>query len=292
MSQLNYHHLRYFHAIVREGTLTRAAETLHVSQSALSIQLKKLEESLDCALFDRQHKSLSLTEEGRIVFDYAETIFRTGEELMATLQNKNKRFRDVLRVGAVSTLSKNFQMTFLKEAFDDEDLEVVIQSGSLRELLNQLRAHTIDLVLSNTPILRDAERKLHSQLLDKQSVSIVGPERFKGRTGFRFPEDLVDTPIVLPSMESNIRAGFDLAMERAGIAPLIAAEANDMAMMRLIARKTDALALVPPVVVMDELQNKRLFELCNIPDIQETFYAITATRRYPNPYLKKLLKHD
>lgn len=292
MSQLNYHHLRYFHAIVREGTLTRAAETLHVSQSALSIQLKKLEGSLGCALFDRKHKSLSLTEEGRIVLDYAETIFRTGEELMATLQNKNKRFRDVLRVGAVSTLSKNFQMTFLKEAFDDENLEVVIQSGSLRELLDQLRAHTIDLVLSNTPILRDAERKLHSQLVDKQSVSIVGPKRFKKRSKFKFPEDLVDMPIVLPSMESNIRAGFDLAMERAGIAPLIAAEANDMAMMRLIARKTDAIALVPPVVVMDELQNKRLFELCKIPDIQETFYAITATRRYPNPYLKKLLKHD
>ena len=43
MNKLNYHHLRYFHAIVREGTLTRAAESLHVSQSALSIQLKKLE---------------------------------------------------------------------------------------------------------------------------------------------------------------------------------------------------------------------------------------------------------
>ena len=76
MSQLNYHHLRYFHAIVREGTLTRAAESLHVSQSALSIQLKKLEESLDCALFDRQHKTLILTEEGKMVLDYAETIPR------------------------------------------------------------------------------------------------------------------------------------------------------------------------------------------------------------------------
>lgn len=290
MSQLNYHHLRYFHAIVREGTLTRAAETLHVSQSALSIQLKKLEESLGCTLFDRQHKSLQLTEEGRIVLDYAETIFRTGDELLATLQNTTKRYRNVLRVGAVSTLSKNFQMSFLKEAFDDEELEVVIQSGSMRELLDQLRAHTLDLVLSNTPILRDAERKLHSQLVDEQSVSIVGPKRFKKRTRFKFPEDLHNIPIVLPSLESNIRAGFDLVMERAGIAPLIAAEANDMAMMRLIARKTDAIALVPPVVVLDELHNKRLFELCQIPDIKEAFYAITATRRYPNPYLKTLLE--
>ena len=101
MNKLNYHHLRYFHAIVREGTLTRAAESLHVSQSALSIQLKKLEDCLECALFDRQHKTLSLTEEGKMVLDYAETIFRTGDEMLATLHNQKKRYRDVLRLSLI-----------------------------------------------------------------------------------------------------------------------------------------------------------------------------------------------
>ena len=289
MSQLNYHHLRYFHAIVREGTLTRAAESLHVSQSALSIQLKKLEESLECTLFDRQHKSLTLTEEGRMVFGYAETIFRTGDELLATLQNQSRRYRDVLRIGSVSTVSKNFQMSFLKEAFDDQNLEVVIHSGTLRSLIAQLKAHTIDLVLSNSPVMRDAELKIHSHLVDEQPVSLVGPKSFKKKKPFKFPEDLKDVPIILPSLESNIRASFDLVMEREGIAPLIAAEADDMAMLRLIARNTEAITLVPPVVVLDELKNGRLFELCQIPDLKETFYAITATRRYPSPYLKKLL---
>ena len=96
--------------------------------------------------------------------------------------------------------------------------------------------------------------------------------------------------MVLPSMESNIRARFDLLMEKAGIAPLIAAEADDMAMLRLIARETEVIALVPPVVVQDELKSGELVELYQIPDIHETFYAVTVARRYPNPYLKKLLK--
>ena len=289
MDQLNYHHLRYFHAIVKKGSLTRAAESLSVSQSALSVQLKKLEESLECSLFDRQHKSLILTEEGRMVLDYAETIFRTGDELIATLQNQSKRYRNVLRVGAVSTLSKNFQMSFLKGAFDDQNLEVVIHSGSLRELVGQLNAHTIDLVLSNSPVVRDAESRIHSQLVDEQPVSLVGPAVFKNKNAFQFPQDLRDIPVVLPSLESNIRASFDLVMDREGIAPLIAAEADDMAMLRIIARNTEAITLVPPVVVRDELLNGRLFELCQIPDLKETFYAITASRRYPNPYLKTLL---
>ncbi|MCH2073821.1 MAG: LysR family transcriptional regulator [Puniceicoccaceae bacterium] len=290
MNKLNYHHLRYFHAIVREGTLTRAAESLHVSQSALSIQLKKLEDSLECALFDRQHKTLSLTEEGKMVLDYAETIFRTGDEMLATLHNQKKRYRDVLRVGAVSTLSKNFQLSFLKKALDDQALEVVIHTGSLQNLMTQLKAHTVDLVLSNNPVLRDNESNIHCQLLAEQAVSLVAPPSFKKRRNFKFPHDLRDIPMILPSLESNIRASFDLIMEREGIRPLIAAEVDAMAMLRLIARETEAITIVPPVVVQDELKNGRLIELYQIPEIRENFYAITASRRYPNPYLEKLLK--
>jgi LysR family transcriptional activator of nhaA len=291
MNQLNYHHLRYFHAIVREGTLTRAAKVLNVSQSALSIQLKKLEENLGCALFERQHKTLSLTEEGKMVLDYAETIFRTGDEMLATLQNQTgqRDYHKVLRVGSVSTLSKNFQLNFLKKAFDDQTLEVIIYSASLRNLMSQLKAHTIDLVLSNKPVMRNAEFKIHCQLIDKQPVSLVAHPAMNKQSKFKFPQDLRNLPVVLPSLESNIRASFDLIMEREGMLPLIAAEADDMAMLRLIARETHAITLVPPVVVLDELKNGRLVELCQIPEIQENFYAITASRRYPNPYLKKLL---
>ncbi len=289
MDFLNYHHLRYFHAIANRGSLTGAAKMLNISQSALSIQLRKLEESLGCALFAREHKALSLTEEGRMVLDYADTIFRTGDELLATLQNRGGRYRNVLRVGAVATLSRNFQLDFLREALNGQDLEVVLHSASLRELLNALNAHTLDLVLSNSPVRRDRELALHSHLVDEQAVSLVGPKKFVKRRTFRFPEDLRDVPMVLPSLESNIRAGFDLLMERAGFRPLIAAEADDMAMLRLIARETEAIALVPPVVVRDELEGGLLKELHRIPDLRETFYAITATRRYPNPFLKNLL---
>ena len=72
---LNFHHLRLFQAIAREGGLTRAAERLNLSQSALSTQLQKLEAQLGHALFDRRGKRLALTEAGRIALDYADTAF-------------------------------------------------------------------------------------------------------------------------------------------------------------------------------------------------------------------------
>jgi len=289
MNFLNYHHLRYFHAIATEGSLTEASRKLHVSQSALSIQLKKLEEDLGCALFDREHKTLVLTEEGRMARDYAETIFRTGEELLQTLVNREGRYSIALRVGAVATLSRNFQLDFLKDVLDDTEVEVIIRTGPFNELLRQLEAHTLDLVLSNQSVRSDNRTKLESRLIDEQVVSLVGKKRGPRKRRFQFPEDLEGETLVLPTNDAAIRVAFEAILRRTGVHPLIASEVDDMAMLRLVARSSNALTLVPPIVVKDELESGELIEYYRINEIHETFYAITPVRRYPNPFLKRLL---
>jgi LysR family transcriptional activator of nhaA len=288
--QLNFHHLRYFHAIAREGSLTRAAKRLNLSQSALSVQLRKLEESLGHPLFDREHKSLVLTEAGKVVLDHAESIFRLGDDLVDTLQQRRSDRRQVLRVGAVATLSRNFQMRLLGDLARREDVELVLRSGSLRELLTQMQAHTVDLVLSNQPVRRDMETNWFSHLLAEQSVSLVAAKD-KRKKVFRFPEDLDGQPVLVPSMESNIRTAFDLVMERYGVRPVIVAEVDDMAMLRLLARESGTLALVPRVVVLDELDSGVLVEKHRFPEIREGFYAITPSRKFPNALVKELVEH-
>ena len=91
MAALNYNHLRYFWAVAHEGNLTRTAERLNVSQSALSIQIQKLEAQLGHPLFERRGKQLLLTEAGRIALDHADAIFATGEELLGTLRRTGVR---------------------------------------------------------------------------------------------------------------------------------------------------------------------------------------------------------
>lgn len=202
MSFLNYHHLRYFRVIAGELSLTRAAEKLNLSAPALSIQLKQLEESLGHRLFERGKGGLTLTEAGRLALDYAETIGRTGEELVDVMQHRQRGGRRVLRVGAVATLSRNFQLEFLKPALHRADVEVVIRSGALRELLAALHAHEVDVVLSNQPARRDAERPWHSHLLAEQPVSLVGVPAWKKKK-LKFPESFRDVPVILPSMEAT-----------------------------------------------------------------------------------------
>jgi LysR family transcriptional activator of nhaA len=275
---MNYHHLRYFHAVARLGNMTKAAARLRVAQSAISLQIRRLEEAIGTPLFERDRKTLVLTEAGRIALEYADTIFRTGDELIDVLKGRPAQ-RQVLRVGAVSTLSRNFQIAILRPILDHAEL--IIRTGGLRELLGQLRAHTLDLVLANQAVPRDEETPWHSHLLDRQEVCLVS-RPVTGRRKLAFPRGLEGARLVLPGLDSNIRAGFDALLARAGVRPIIAAVADDMPMLRLLAREAEALTLVPRVVVRDELEAGELVERCRIEGLTENFYAITAERRFPN----------
>lgn len=288
MARLNYNHLRYFWAVAHEGNLTRAAEHLYVSQSALSIQIQKLEAALGHALFERRGKQLILTEAGQIALDHADAIFAIGNELTGTLAHRGETARRILRVGALATLSRNFQIQFLKPLTHRDDVEIILRSGNFGELLRALQAHAIDVLLSNHAPVRDAATPWNAHLIDKQPVSLV---RHRSRRIRKAPLEvlLAEQPLVVPSVESSIRTGFDAMMDRLGIRPHIAAEVDDMAMLRLLAREDTGLAIVPPIVVEDELRTGLMKEVANIPDLAETFYAITLERRFPNPLLRSLI---
>jgi len=274
MTDLNYHHLRYFWAVAHDGNLTRTAERLNLSQSALSVQIRKLEARLGHALFERRGRQLHLTEAGRIALDHADAIFAVGEELVGTLKQTG-RGRDALRVGALATLSRNFLAGFLRPVLGRGDVDLILRSGSPTELLQTLEALSLDVVLINHAPARDAVTPFISHRLAEQRVSLVGtPARLE--PGGPIKQLLGTHPVVLPTPESNVR-------------PEIAAEVDDMAMMRLLAREDVGLAVLPPIVVKDELAAGLLIEAGSLPGISETFYAVTIARRFPNPLLQVLL---
>ncbi|MBO6602951.1 LysR family transcriptional regulator [Rhodophyticola porphyridii] len=288
MAKLNYTHLRAFHAVAHEGNLTRAAESLGVAQSAVSTQIKTLEERLGHALFERRGRALHLTEAGRIALDYADTAFDAGTELVETLAGRGAA-RQVLRVGALATLSRNFQLSFLRPLLGQPDVSVVLRAGSLGELLAELEALRLDVVLLNEAPRHDAATPWRSHRIDDQPVRLVGhPHRLPA--GRPVADILRDTPLVLPAEGSTLRSQFDRICDRIGVTPVIAAEADDMAMLRLLVREDAGLALVPPIVVRDELEAGLLVEAEQLEDLHEAFWAITLPRQFPNPLLARVLR--
>lgn len=288
MSQLNLHHLRLFRAIASDGTLTGAARALNLSQSALSIQLRTLEASLGQDLFERRGRGLVLTEAGRIALDHAEAIFRTVDDLTATLRETG-RARRALRVGALATLSRNFQMQFLRPLIGRADVEVVLRSGSQDELLRGLDGLALDVVLTNLAPARDAASPWLVHRMDEQPVGLIGTPARVGAADRPLRDLLATQPLIVPTRETGLRAAFDALSARLEVTPMLAAEVDDMAMIRLLARADAGLAIIPPIVVRDELLSGTLVEAARLEGIHETFIAVTLERRFPNPLLAEVL---
>jgi LysR family transcriptional activator of nhaA len=287
MAEMNYNHLRYFWAVAHDGNLTRTAARLNLSQSALSVQIRKLEGRLGHDLFERRGRQLHLTEAGRITLDHADAIFSAGTDLVRTLRDQG-RPRQVLRVGALATLSRNFQIDFLRPLLARPEVELVLRSGTSMELLQSLEGLNLDIVLTNRAPASDSLSNFVAHRLSEQRVSLIGrPSRL--REGADLAALLRAHPVIVPTRDSLVRSGFDALCARLEVQPVIAAEVDDMAMMRLLAREDLGLAVLPPIVVKDELASGQLVELDHLIGLAESFFAVTAQRRFPNALVRLLL---
>lgn len=284
-SRLNYHHLRYFREVAIEGHLGRAADRLNVAQSALSVQIRQLEDRLGFSLFDRVARSLVLTEAGRIALDHADRIFSAGDELLATLHQSSEA-KAPLRIGALSTLSRNFQLQFLRPLLALDGCQFSLTSGNTSRLLEDLETLALDVVLTTEVPQTGSHFQFAAQRIAEQPVYIHGtPDRLHHGT---LPMLLANEPLIVPT-ESVIRAGFENLIATLGVKPHIAASVDDMAMVRLLARAGVGVAIAPTVVVAEEIASGILKTAAFDLGISEPFFAVTLPRKFPHPALRNLL---
>lgn len=289
MARMNYHHLYYFWRVACAENLTQVANEIHLSQSAISAQLKQFQHNLGMQLFERQGRKLALTSVGRQVLAYAEDIFSKGEELEHMLANGFSAQEKHVSIGVLNNLSRNFVESFTLPLIEDEFATFSLQSRSLPNLLEGLTNHTFDVILTNHNVEVGHQAPMwHSQLLSRQAIAIVGP----ASTGItrKFPQDYQDIRWVVPTANSEIRSAFTIACTQHQYQPIIKAETDDMAMLRLLARDTGAYAVLPEVVVRDEISSGNLSVQQRIPGAYEHFYAVTLAKKTTPMVVQSLIE--
>ncbi len=291
MNRLNYHHLYYFWRVAVTGNLTKVAGDLHISQSALSAQIKQLEHNMSVTLFERVGRRLLLTDTGKRVLAYADDIFAKGEELQSFLTKGIVSEAQHLSIGVLTTLSRNFVESFISPLLTKPNVSFSLSSLSMSNLLNSLANHELDLVLTNRPVSLDQpDAQWQTKLISRQPLAIVGPKKSKITTPFPIGYDNVRW--VLTNKTTETRMAFNAHCASWQYHPDVQAESNDMAMLRLLARDSGALSVLPPVVVKDEIEQGILEEYQRIPDIYENFYAITTRRKFVPDVLLELMRQN
>jgi len=284
MRSLNYHHLYYFWATAREGGVTAAAEALHVSQPAISAQIRKLERSLGHELFDRSGRSLTLTAEGKIVLDYAEEIFRLGRELRETVHGSLEGRPMRLVVGIADSIPKLIAFHLLEPAFALPDpVRIEVKEDRTDRLLSDLATHDVDLVLADMPIPANVSVRAFNHVLGNSPIEIFGPPLLANRLRDGFPGSLDGEPFILPHTGYTLRRSLDEWFEREGIQPRVVAEIEDSALIKVFADAGAGMCAAPSVIA-DDLRVRYALEPVGRPEgVSERFYAITADRRLKHP---------
>ena len=292
MEWLNYHHLRYFWTVAKEGGLARAAAKLHVSQPSISEQIRELEEAFGEKLFRREGRSNKLTDAGQVVFGYAEEIFALGRELMNAVKQRPGAKTLRLCVGVVDSFPKLVTNEILKPVFAmPQAVHVVCREGKMEDLLAQLAAHRLDLVLSDEPAPSNANFKVFSHTLGESSVTLCAEAKLATKLKRDFPKSLNDAPALLPAENTALRRSLETWLRSHNVKPNVVAEFDDLALMKVMAAEGRGFIAVPTVALKEAVSRYQFRSLGQATTCRLQFHAITAERRIAHPAVALITRH-
>ncbi|HVU34829.1 MAG TPA: LysR family transcriptional regulator [Opitutaceae bacterium] len=280
---LNYHHLRYFWTVAREGSLQRAADRLHVSAPSISAQVRELEGVLGARLFQRSGRRNVLTDAGQMALRYAEEIFGLGGDLLRAMQQRPTIRGVRLYVGIVDSFPKLIIFEILKPAFALPSIHVVCREGKSDDLLAQLAAHRLDIVLADEPARSSVPFRAFNHRLGDSGVTFCAAPPLAQRLRRRFPASLHDAPALLPADNTPLRRTLEGWFRDQGVVPRVVAEFEDLALMKAMATQTEGFVPVPTVVLREANENYGLRTVGEAAGCRDEFYAITAERKITHP---------
>jgi len=290
MQRINYHHLHYFWTVVKEGSISRASEKLHLTQPTISAQIGQFEEAIGEKLFDRIGRSLSLTDTGRGVFEYAEEIFALGRELTQFLNGRDVGRGTRLTVGIADALPKLVVMRLLAPAFHmAEPAQLRCYEDKSERLLAELALHRVDLVLSDVPAAPDSGAGVFNYLLGECEVCVFATPALAERYRPDFPKSLSGAPFLLPTKNLALRHGLDQWFDAKNLFPNIRAEIEDSALMKTFGSEGLGLFVAPAMISDAVCAQYGVMNIGALETVHERFYLITAQRKVKHPAVGAIL---
>ncbi|MDV6034875.1 MAG: transcriptional activator NhaR [Phycisphaera sp. RhM] len=281
---LNYHHLLYFWMVAKEGGITAAADSLHLSQPTLSTQIQKLEKSMGVKLFDRKGRSMVLTDTGQVVFRYADEIFTLGREMTDVIRGRPSEDALRLVVGVPDVLPKLIVHRILRTALEMEDrVKLVVYEGKLKDLLSELALHRLDVVLADSPLTPEINVRAFNHLLGQCDVTVFGTAALAKKHKRDFPASLNGAPMLLPTQNTTLRRALEQWFDGMDLRPEVVHEFEDSALLKVFGQAGEGMIVVPTAVADEVGRQYSLEPIGRISEITERFYAISVERRLKHP---------
>lgn len=290
MQRLNHHHLYVFSVFAKNVSFTKTAQELAIAQSAVTSQVKLLEQALELDLVDRSNpRKPELTEAGRKVSEYADNIFESSRELINWATKGALPKKRTVRIGAISGLSRNFQYEFIEPLLSQNDLKFEITTGDQENLIKLLNEHSLDVILTSKNANSDHKTSFHSHVLKSSPMVVVTKKSRYSLLKKELSNVFESNSLFIPGRNFESKPELDAYLEQYQNIKILG-EVDDTALLRILAVRSNHIAILPKMGILQEIENEEVLVLATLNKIQQRFYAITRQRRDPNPDVRLLIE--
>jgi len=289
MKNINLKHLRYFWTVASNGSIANASEILHLTPQTISGQLSELEYQIGTKLFQKAGRNLALTDAGRVVFNYAEEIFRLSTELEGVLDGRDPSTQLTLNVGIAMVVPKLLAYRVLAPVFSlDVPVRLVCHERPFVDLLSDLSIHKIDLILADSPFSPGLNIRAYNHLLGESGITFFAREADDKVYRDNFPQSLENAPMLMPTTNCALRRSLELWFDNIDVHPSVIAEFDDRALMKAFGEAVSGIFTSPTAVEDDVLDKYAVKVIGRSEEVRERFYAISAERKIKHPAISAI----
>lgn len=250
--------LRAFAAIAEAGTFTAAAERVHVTQAAISMQIRLLEEETGVRLFVRAPRGVVLTEGGERLLARARSILREHDAALAELHALAGGERGRLRLGSASAMVSTDPLPALLRDLRraHANAEITVSSGTSDALVRAILAGELDAAFVSLPVVAagiETERLGGDEL-----VAIANPRHRLANARVVTAQALADEPLILGERGGNTRRLIDSFFQTEGVRPRVAMELSRLQAIKRMAEEGMGVGIVPSQSIKSEVTDGRL----------------------------------
>lgn len=284
--------LQVFHTVARLLSFTKAAETLHMTQPAVTFQVRQLEEHFNTRLFDRTHNRISMTDAGKKVYEYTDRIFEFYAEMENAVREMTGDINGTLTIGASTTIAEYMLPTLLgdfKEHYPEITIHLKVSNSD--GIVSMVENNTIDLGVVESSVGNKnlvVENCKHDQL-----VAIVPPGHpMEGKHTVEFSE-LLEYPFICREEGSGTREVIDNYLRRlkhSGASLKIAMELGSPEAVKGAVEAGMGVSVVSRATIRKELRLNTLVELNLEPPLDRSFSFVHQKQKFRSRAMGELLE--
>lgn len=254
LNDINLNLYKVFYVCAKCNSFKEASEKLYVTQPAISMQIKSLEDSLGTKLFYRSNTGLSLTNEGKQLYNYIEKSYNyltAGEKIIK--QNSNMDIGTIV-IGAPAHIASFYLLEYIEEYRKNHpNVFFRIVNGTTTELLKGLEDHIIDFVIDSSPINITNQEMTILPLVQFDTCFITTEQNTE--------KDIEKQKYVMPYERSSIRKNLEKELEKYNVKLNVVLEVETTDLIISSVKNDIGTGYVVKKSVKNELENKELIEL-------------------------------